>query len=194
MIVGLTGGIGSGKSTVATMFSELGIPVYIADDEAKELMNTSMRIREQLIALFGEEAYKENELNRPYIAGLVFNDKEKLQQLNAIVHPEVNRHFKNWYEQQKSPYVIKEAAILFENGGYRNCDLMITVTAPVDIRIQRVLQRDGGPEEDIRSRMRNQWKDEDKIALSDFVIENTDLIRTSMEVEKIHKHILAENQ
>ncbi|MGB5418119.1 dephospho-CoA kinase [Algibacter sp.] len=190
IIVGLTGGIGSGKTTVAKQFSKLGIPVYIADDEAKSLMRRSKVIKRKLFKLFGEEAYVDGELNRPYLAGIIFNDKTYLQKMNAIVHPKVARHFEKWVLKQKAPYVIKEVAILFENGGDKACDYVITVTAPIKTRIKRLLKRDDTSEEKIEAIMKNQWTDEEKIKKSHFVIENTTLESTISQVLKIHKKLL----
>lgn len=189
-LVGLTGGIGSGKTTVAKYFEELGVPVYIADSEAKALMNRSKVIRRKLIALFGNEAYVENTLNRPFIAQQIFNDKKLLNAMNAIVHPKVASHFKRWVNKQDSPYVISEAAILFENGSYKKYDYIITVTAPEDIRLQRVIKRDNSNKQKVEAIMANQWSDEEKIKRSDFVIENIDLEQTKIQVRKIHKKIL----
>lgn len=189
-LVGLTGGIGSGKTTVAKYFEELGVPVYIADSEAKALMNRSKVIRRKLIALFGNEAYVENTLNRPFIAQQIFNDKKLLNAMNAIVHPKVASHFKRWVNKQDSPYVISEAAILFENGSYKKYDFIITVTAPENIRLQRVIKRDNSNKQKVEAIMANQWSDQEKIKRSDFVIENIDLEQTKIQVRKIHKKIL----
>ncbi|WP_370214331.1 dephospho-CoA kinase [Mesoflavibacter profundi] len=189
-LVGLTGGIGSGKTTVAKYFEELGVPVYIADLEAKALMNRSKVIRRKLIALFGNEAYLENTLNRPFIAQQIFNDKKLLNAMNAIVHPKVASHFKRWVNKQDSPYVISEAAILFENGSYKKYDYIITVTAPEHIRLQRVIKRDNSNKQKVEAIMANQWSDQEKIKRSDFVIENIDLEQTKIQVRKIHKKIL----
>jgi len=188
--VGLTGGIGSGKTTVAKMFLTLGIPVYIADDEAKKLMQTSKVIKRKLIALFGENAYVENKLNRPFLADIIFNDKSYLEKMNAIVHPRVSRHFSKWLLKQTSPYVIKEVAILFENGGYKACDAVITVTAPKKLRIKRLLSRDNTTTKKIEAIMSNQWTDEDKVKLSDFAIENIDMETTEKQVQDVHAEIL----
>ncbi|MFV0564522.1 MAG: dephospho-CoA kinase [Flavobacteriaceae bacterium] len=192
-IIGLTGGIGSGKTTVATMFSNLGIPVYIADDEAKKLMVTSKIIKRKLIALFGKRAYTEDQLNRPFIANIIFNDKTYLEKMNAIVHPKVANHFKKWVSKQKTPYVIKEAAILFENGNYKQCDAVITVVAPKKMRIERVLKRDTTTKDKINAIMQNQWTDEHKIKLSDYVIKNTLLANTQAQVCHIHNTIIGKN-
>ncbi len=166
-IVGLTGGIGSGKTTVSKMFSALGVPVYIADVEAKKLTNTSKVIRRKIISIFGEKSYKDEVLDSKYIANIVFNDSEKLEKLNNIIHPKVAKHFKKWVAKQEGVYCSKEAAILFENGSYKSCDATILVTAPETIRIKRVLQRDGVTKEEVRARMKNQWSDTKKRSLTE---------------------------
>ncbi len=190
MIVGLTGGIGSGKTTVAKHFMSLGVPVYIADEEAKKLMNRSKVIKRKLIQLFGEKAYTNGTLNRPFLANIIFNDKEYLEKMNAIVHPRVARHFEKWTLKQNTPYVIKEVAILFENGGHNACDAVITVTSPKEIRIERLLKRDNTTLAKIEAIMKNQWTDAEKIKLSDFVIENIELQNTKKQVDEIHKKLL----
>ncbi|MEM6719035.1 MAG: dephospho-CoA kinase [Bacteroidota bacterium] len=190
MIVGLTGGIGSGKTTIAKMFHDLGVSIYIADIEAKKIMHTSKEIREELIAAFGEEAYIDGELNRSYLSKIVFNQPEELKKINAIVHPRVGQHFKDWHEaRSKEPYIIKEVAILFENDSYKYCDEIITVVAPLEMRFERLLQRDQTTREAIQSRMNNQWSDAQKIALSDYVIHNEDLEAAKAQVAKIHQEI-----
>lgn len=188
-VVGLTGGIGSGKSTVAKIFMQLGIAVYIADDEAKLLMNEDESVKKEVIALLGMDSYIDGELNRAYIASIVFKDKQKLNQLTSIIHPAVAKHFDSWKKEQEGDYVLKEAAILFENEGYKQCDYTILVSAPIETRIQRVLKRDNTTREDILSRMNNQWEDAQKILLADFVIYNEDLEATKDQVYKIHKKI-----
>lgn len=187
IVVGLTGGIGSGKSTVAKMFQKHGVAVYIADDEAKKMMNENLFVKKQIIELLGKDSYKDEKLNRGYIADIVFKDKVKLNQLNAIVHPEVAKHFNHWKKEQKGSYVLKEAAILFENEGYKQCDYTILVSAPIEIRIERVLKRDNTSKEDILYRMNNQWEDAKKIVLADFVINNNNLEDTENQVNEIHK-------
>jgi dephospho-CoA kinase len=194
IIVGLTGGIGSGKTTVAKRFEVLGIPVYIADEEAKRLMRTSKVIKRKLIALFGEDTYVNNELNKPFIASIIFNDKDSLQRMNAIVHPKVASHFKRWVSKQKTLYVIKEVAILFENDGYKQCDFVITVTAPKPLRIERLLKRDHTTEASIEAIIKNQWSDAEKVAKSDFVIENVDIEDTEKQVITVHHKILKKIQ
>lgn len=189
-VVGLTGGIGSGKTTVAKMFSELGVPVFIADDEAKKLMNSDLEIRRQISALFGTGAYVNEELDRKLLASKVFENKELLEKLNAIVHPAVAVHFERWKAKQGTDYVIYEAAILFEKGGYKKCDFTVLVTAPVDKRIERLLQRDKSTLGEIQARMNHQWTDEKKAELADFVIENIDISKTRESVHHIHETFL----
>ncbi|MBU3822573.1 dephospho-CoA kinase [Flavobacteriaceae bacterium XHP0103] len=190
IVVGLTGGIGSGKTTVAKMFGSLGVPVYIADEEAKKLMNTSKVIKRKLIGLFGENAYVNNELNRPFIADIIFKNKTLLNEMNAIVHPKVRAHFNKWVSKQTAPYVIKEAAILFENGSHKAYDFIITVTAPKDLKVTRLLKREPNTTKNkIEAIMANQWTDEAKIKRSHFVIENINLEKTQEQVKKIHTKI-----
>ncbi len=190
MIIGLTGGIGSGKTTVAKMFKDLGVPVYNSDDRAKEMMNTSTELIKRIKSLIGEEAYVNNSLNREYIAARVFKDRDLLNSLNEIVHPAVISDFKEWASNVDSEYVIQEAAILFENGSYDKFDKMILVTAPKKARFERIMQRDYISEDLILERMNNQWEDEKKIPLADFVIENIELENTESEVGKIHQKLL----
>ncbi|MBD0832637.1 dephospho-CoA kinase [Aestuariibaculum sediminum] len=189
-VVGLTGGIGSGKTTVAKEFKTLGIPVYIADLEAKKLMVNSAIIKSKLKELFGAEAYINDKLNKPFIADIIFKDKSYLEKMNAIVHPEVAKHFNQWKLKQKGPYVIKEVAILFENGGYLNCDFVITVVAPLKLRIERLLKRDKTTVDKIEAIMNNQWSDAKKIELSNFVIENINLDEMRKQAVRIHEQIM----
>ncbi|MDU8887301.1 dephospho-CoA kinase [Yeosuana sp. MJ-SS3] len=190
IIVGLTGGIGSGKTTVAEKFKALGIPIYIADEEAKKLMKSSKIIKRKLKSLFGEETYLNDDLNRPFIANKIFNNKDLLDKMNAIVHPRVKRHFERWLNKQTSIYVIKESAILFENNLQEQCDFVILVTAPKRLRINRLIERDYTTKEKIEAIMSNQLSDEEKIKRSDFVITNTTLESTYKQVETIHKKLL----
>ncbi len=189
-IIGLTGGIGSGKTTVAKMFAELGIPVYNSDVEAKILTNTSEAIRKELILLLGDETYKNGKLDRKFLADKIFNDKVLLQKVNAIIHPKVGEHFKNWVANQTAPYVIKEAAILFESGSNVQCDLVILVTASKKERIRRVMDRDQVTKTEVEARMNNQWNDSEKIKLSNFVIQNETLPETKIQVETIHSQLI----
>lgn len=178
-IIGLTGGIGSGKSTIANYIASKGIPVYIADEAAKEIMNTK-EVIQQVQALFSENVILENGyLNRTLIRDLVFSDKDKLAQLNSIIHPKVKRDFDNWLSQhQDAPFVIKEVAILFETNGQEYCDATILVTAPLENRIQRVLERDKSTKDIILQIIQNQLPEEQKIRLATYVIENENLEKT----------------
>ena len=189
-VVGLTGGIGSGKTTVSNMFKDLGVPVYIADLEAKKLMISTKSIKHKLIDLFGPKAYKDNELNRDYIAAKIFNDKVYLEKMNAIIHPKVATHFKQWLQKQGSKYVIKEAAIIFEHNKQSQYDYIITVIANEEERIKRILKRDNTSNEKIMSIMKNQISDQEKIKMSDFVIINDQIDHTKEQVLKIHNTIL----
>lgn len=190
MVVGLTGGIGSGKTTVAGFFQELGVPVYIADEAGKRLMLSSEKIKLAIIDIFGQKAYLNEAPDRKYIASLVFESPEKLEALNRIIHPEVAADFNGWVKEQTAPYVIYEAAILFETGGYKKCDFNILVTAPKEEKIKRLLKRDKNKIQEIKARMANQWSDEKKKKLSDFVIENTDLSLTRSKVAELHEILL----
>ena len=188
-IIGLTGGIGSGKTMVAEYFKSLGIPVYIADKEARQLM-TSGNIINVLSNEFGKEILENGILNREKLAQLVFNNPKKLQKLNSIVHPEVKKHFDNWVEKHKNyPFVVKEAAILFESGSYKYCDTIITVTAPLETRLQRVMKRDKTDRESVLKRIENQWTDEQRIAKSNYVIHNLSVESTKKQVDEILKKL-----
>ncbi|CAA9195061.1 Dephospho-CoA kinase [Flavobacterium bizetiae] len=186
-VIGLTGGIGSGKTTIANYFALMGIPVYIADDEAKKVMQ-SENIVQQIKTTFGDSIFENDILNRAKLAEIVFNNADKLAQLNAIVHPAVKSDFELWLQENKNhDYVIYEAAILFESGRYKECDVIITVTAPEQIRIERVVKRDNTTREQVLSRMKMQWNDEKRISLSNFVINNSNLKIAKEEVVKILK-------
>lgn len=189
-IIGLTGGIGSGKSTVANYIASKGIPVYIADDEAKRLIESD-EIKQKIQSLFSESILNKNQtLNRKRIAELVFNNPSKLQELNAVVHPLVHQHFKNWVKEHENfPFVIKEVAILFETGGNKQCDKVILITAPEDLRIERACNRDNVDRETVLNRMKNQLPEAEKELLSDYVIHNIDLKQTFKEVDVILKKL-----
>jgi dephospho-CoA kinase len=188
-IIGLTGGIGSGKSTIASYFKALGVQVYIADDEAKKLMDDPETIK-KVQSVFEENVMENHVLNRKKIAALVFSNPQKLEQLNSIVHPEVKKHFLTWLKTHKNePFIIKEAAILFESGSYKDCDKVIMVTAPEDVRIERVMRRDKVTMTQVLERMQNQWPEEEKIKRSDFVIENIDLKESEKKVNEILKEL-----
>lgn len=185
-IVGLTGGIGSGKSTVARFFTDLGIPVYIADQAAKKLMHHSP-VKDEILELFGAKSYDTSgQLNRKFIAEQVFSAKEKLEQLNAIVHPRVEEDFQKWVASQETSYILYEAAILFETGKYKNFDYCILVVASENERIKRLQKRDSASEREIRQRMQHQWSDARKKKLADTVIDNHNLSKTKSEVLKLH--------
>jgi dephospho-CoA kinase len=188
-IVGLTGGIGSGKTTVAKMFQELGVPIYIADLEARTITNhpETLQLIEQQ---FGLAIIQNGQLNRAAMADLVFNNSEKLQQLNAIIHPLVSKHFQEWLKvNADAVYVIKEAAILFETNNHLSCDFVITVTAPLEVKIVRVQKRDNASRQEIENRIKNQWLDAERIVLSDFVINNDNFDLTRKQVQKIDNEI-----
>ncbi len=189
-VLGLTGGIGSGKTTVAQMFRDLDIPVYIADEEAKKLMNVDAEVRNKIKSIFGEAAYKRGDLDRKFLAEQVFNNRELLEKLNHIVHPAVGKDFDDWKKNQTSVYVVYEAAILFEKGGYKKCDRNLLITAPREVRVQRVINRDHATSTEIEARMNHQWPDEKKKKLADFVILNDELSETRKEVKKIHEIML----
>ncbi len=186
-IIGLTGGIGSGKTTIANHFLAAGIPVYIADDEARKIMQLAEIIAE-IKKIFGTSIFENDILNRKKLAAIVFNNPEKLELLNLIIHPAVKKHFENWViKHGMSPFVIYETAILFESGSYKNCDLIITVTAPIESRIQRVIQRDNTTRENVLKRINSQWNDEQRMSKSDFVIENISAQTAKAEVNNILK-------
>jgi len=189
-IIGLTGGIGSGKTTVSMMFKELGVPIYIADIEAKKLTNTSKIIKKEIIDVLGEEAYVAGKLNTNFVAELIFNNKDLLKKINNIIHPKVAEHFNEWVCNQDAPYVIKEVAILFENNSYQSCDFTILITAPKEIRIERVLKREAISKREILDRIKNQWSDAKKKKLADIIIENIHLETTLKKVKKIHLNLL----
>ncbi len=191
MIVGLTGGIGSGKTLVSSYFEALGVPVYISDIEAKKLMEIDKETVASIKKIFGEDSYSNQRLNRKFIASQVFTDKHKLNKLNAIVHPAVAKHFKTWYSKQKFDFVIKESAILFETGGEKQCDVIILVTAPLQTRISRVIQRDNTTEEEVKLRIKNQWDDEVKISRSDYVVTNIDKVATKNKVKELYQLLKA---
>lgn len=185
-LIGLTGGIGSGKSTAAKYFEELGFPVYNSDLRARKLQNENPEVITQIKNVFGEQAYDENGMNRAFIAKESFQDKEKLKQLNAIVHPAVFKDFEDWIAQQDSPYLIKEAAILIESGSYKDCDYIIAVVADQEIRIARTIERDKLTREQVLARINNQLSDKERSEYADFIIDNSqDLTLLYQQVERI---------
>ncbi|HMO61744.1 MAG TPA: dephospho-CoA kinase [Ferruginibacter sp.] len=188
--IGITGGIGSGKSTVAKIFEVLGIPVYYADEASKKLLNQNPELKAKITALFGTAAYQNNLLNRSYIAGIVFNQPEKLAQLNAIVHPATIKDAETWMAQQSSTYAIKEAALIFESGSQEQLDAVIGVYAPKAVRLQRVMQRDGISREEVLSRMNRQIDENIKMRLCDYVIYNDEQQLVIPQVTALHEKFL----
>ncbi|MEZ4787692.1 MAG: dephospho-CoA kinase [Flavobacterium haoranii] len=189
-IIGLTGGIGSGKSTVAKYLISKEIPVYIADDEARKLMQSKAVIN-AIVKVFGPEVLgNDGLLDRKALANIVFNDKEKLALLNGIVHPKVKKHFEAWVEKNKThPFVVKEVAILFETQGHLQCDKTILVTAPLDVRIERTMKRDDVTKEEVLIRIQNQLPDEEKVKLADYVIQNINLEDTYNQIDELLKDL-----
>lgn len=170
--VGITGGIGTGKTVVARIFETLGVPVYYADTAAKTIINTDPEVKEHIIAQFGPDSYVQGKLNTPYISGIVFKDNDKLQILNNITHPAVIQHSQRWLAQQKTKYALKEAALLFESGSYKDLDLIIGVSSPLETRIERVMERDKISREAVLQKMEKQMDEEEKIRQCDYIIYN----------------------
>ena len=190
IVLGITGGIGSGKTTVCDMFSSIGVPVYNADIEAKKIMELSEDVKSKICLKFGDKAYVGGNLNKNFISEKIFKDKSLLKEINNIVHPEVYLHFTEWQSSQKSLYVVKEVAILFELKTENQFNFILTVTAPEEIRIQRIIKRDGKSKELVRSIIDNQLKDSEKIRKSDFVIVNICEEKTLKNVYDIHEKII----
>jgi dephospho-CoA kinase len=188
--IGLTGGIGSGKSTVGKVFTTLGIPVYHADLEARRLMENNPKLVELIMHHFSEKAYENGILNRSYISSLVFNDKKKLELLNSLVHPFTIEDGKQWMERQKSAYAIKEAALIFESGSQGEFDLIIGVYAPETLRLFRTMQRDHVDKTIVKSRMQNQIKEEIKIKLCDEVLINNEQELLLPQIINLHHQLL----
>ncbi len=194
MIIGITGGIGSGKSTVCSVFKTLNISVYNTDLWAKYLINNNEKIKTELIHLLGEKTYINNNYNKPYVAKLIFNDEKLLLGINNIVHSAVNLHFNEWHKKQKqAKYVIKESALIFESKINSLTDKIITVTAPEELRIKRVMQRDNLTKQQVEDRIKNQLSDDYKIANSDYVIYCDDNQLVIPQIMKIHNNILKSN-
>lgn len=190
---GLTGGIGSGKSTVAKIFEVLGIPVYYADDAARRLMNTDEELKATLIKNFGDQTYQNGKLNRAYLASVVFADKQKLELLNSLTHPATIRDANSWVQEQTSPYIIKEAALLFESGANKHLDHIIGVYAPQELRIKRVMMRDTITREEVLQRLNRQMDEDAKMKLCDSIIINDELQMVIPQVLKLHEKFLAMN-
>lgn len=192
-IIGLTGGIGSGKTSIANYLASKDIPVYIADDAGKKVMQ-QQEVLDAIKEEFGGSIFDENKLSRSKLAEIVFNNPEQLKALNNIVHPAVKKDFKKWLQLKNSfPFVVYESAILFESGSYKNFDYIMSVTAPLEIRISRVLERDNTNREQVMNRIKAQWTDEQRVSKSDFVIDNIDFDITKLKVDEVLK-ILSINQ
>lgn len=188
--IGLTGGIGSGKSTVARLFELHGIPVYYADTAAKDIMNTDEALKEQIIHHFGADAYTDKLLNRKYLADVVFKNKEKLELLNSLVHPATIKAADTWMKHQKAPYAVKEAALIFESGSQSELDYVTGVYAPKTLRIHRTMQRDQVDRDEVLKRMKNQIEEEIKMRLCDFVIYNDEQQLLIPQVNQLHEQLL----
>lgn len=188
--IGITGGIGSGKTTVCRIFESLGVPVYFADAAAKQLMNTDPELKSSLERLFGKEIYENGILVRRKLAEIIFNDKTALEKADSLIHPAVGKDFIRWSNRQTSPYVLEEAAIIFEKGIAGKFDKVILVTAPETLRIKRVSERDHVDPESVLSRIKNQWTEEKKAALADFIIRNDHSQLLIPQVINIHRQLL----
>ena len=188
--IGLTGGIGAGKTTVAHIFEVLGIPVYFADDAAKKLMNENENLRQEIIKNFGSESYVDGKLNRRFLAEAIFSDSKKTLLINSIIHPATLADAEKWFHEQQGPYAIKEAALIFEANAENNLDLVIGVSSPLEIRLQRVMKRDGITLEAVEKRMQHQMEENKKMERCDFIIFNNDKDLLIPQVISIHENLL----
>lgn len=188
--IGVTGGIGSGKTTVAKIFEALGAPVYYADEASKRLYHTNKELMANLKKHFGDDVYTNEQLNRSKLAAIVFNDPAKLELLNSFIHPLTIKDAEEWMQKQNVPYILKEAALLFEANSAKGLDVVIGVSAPEELRIKRVMDRDGIEKEEVLSRIRRQMDDKTKIALCDFVIKNDEEELVIPQVLSLHKRFL----
>lgn len=188
--IGLTGGIGSGKSTIARIFELLGVPVYYADAVSKSLYETDAELMQQVKQQFGEDVYEEGKLNRQKLAALVFSNPEKLALLNALVHPPTIRHAEKWMKAQTAPYVVKEAALIFESGSAAGLDYVIGVWSPKQLRIKRTMERDGISQQQVEQRMQRQIDEEMKMKLCDFVIKNDETQLVIPQVLELHQQLV----
>lgn len=194
MIVGLTGGIGSGKSTVAAIFAQLGIPIYEADLISKTIIDTDKNLQSKLKELLGNELVNENgRIDREHMASIIFKDTKLLEATNALIHPVIGEHFLNWYNDQDSAYVLKEAAILFESGSYKQCDKIVVVDAPEEMRIARVMKRSSVNRDQVLERMKNQMPQSEKLALADYVIYNNHGQSVIKQVIKAHEDLIQQS-
>lgn len=190
--IGITGGIGSGKSTICKVFELLGVPVYYADVAARELLENDAEVKNKITAIFGKEVIDENgDIIRKKVASLVFGNENQLNKLNGIIHPAVALHFETWLKQRMAaPYILKEAAILFESGAYLQMDKIITVSAPVELRIARVVKRDTVSQEEVKQRMKNQLSEEERIKRAQFVIVNDEKQLVIPQIMELHEKLV----
>lgn len=191
MKVGLTGGMGSGKTTVAKIFEAFRIPVFYADEESKKILASNPNVKAKLVEKFGEKLFANGRLNRSYLANEIFKNKEALAFVNSVLHPAVAEAFLAWSKKQTAPYVLEEAAILFETGGYKKFDSTILVVAEKELRVKRVKARGGLKETEVLARMENQWSDEKKLPLADFVIYNDEKEMLTRQVLEIHENLIS---
>ncbi len=189
--IGLTGGIGSGKSTVAKIFEQLNVPVYYADNQAKRIIETDAEVRKEIIQLFGPESFIAEKYNRAYISKIAFQQPSLLQALNAIVHPLTIADAMNWIKQQDAPYVIKEAALIFESGSEKELDAVIGVWSTLPLRVKRVMQRDGIDEVEVMRKINNQMPEEEKMSRCNFTINNNETEMLIPQVLTLHEKLLA---
>ncbi len=190
MIVGLTGGIGSGKTTVARIFAMIGAPVYEADSASKKLIDSDRNLQGKLQAVLGADIVLDGKIDRPKMASLIFSDENLLQKTNEIIHPAVAEDFQNWHQNQNADYVIREAAILFKSGSYQDCDKIIVVSAPQEMRIKRVMQRGNQTREQVLARMKNQWPEAAKLERADFVVKNDQTESLIKQVLRINENLI----
>jgi len=189
--VGVTGGIGSGKTLVCEVFKRLGISVYNADNEAKNILNSNTEVRKSIENYYGQDIYQKHILSKKKLAEIIFNNTEAIQKINSIVHPVVQQNFIEWCKlQENKPYVIEEAAIIFESGAYKELDYTINVFAPEQIRIQRVMERDRATIEDVKNRMQNQMNDDERVKLANFTIINDGTKMIIPQILEIHSKIV----
>jgi dephospho-CoA kinase len=188
--VGVTGGIGAGKSLICSILERMGYPVFYSDMEAKKIIALNPQVRIDLIELFGIQIFKDHQLDRKLLANLLFSDSTLIEKMNAIVHPKVREEFENWALSQDSQLVFNEAAILFETGSYKNFDATILVTAPLEIRLNRVINRDNSIRADVQKRIDNQWSDEQKVMLSTYLIQNDDIHSVLDQIDEVLNELI----
>jgi dephospho-CoA kinase len=190
--VGITGNIGSGKTTVCRLFELLNIPVYYADTESKILLENDEKVIKEVKKLFGSKAYSsDGKPDRKFIAGIVFKEQEKLKSLEGILHPAVQQSYRNWAGKQNSPYILKEAALLFESGSFKELDKLIVVASPKEVRINRVVIRDGITLEQAKARNSNQWPEEEKLSMADYIVHNIENLPLIPQIIKINRLLLS---